>query len=100
MDRYYITYDKYFDYCVKDRETDKIIFAPCGDIAECNKKCIELNSLRSIKDIIDYGSDGDYLAICKSGKKYDAKYSTKYRAMFFAIPNYEYILGYEKIINK
>lgn len=38
---YYITFDKYFGYCVKGN--NKIVFT--GSIEDCNAKCIELNTL-------------------------------------------------------
>lgn len=57
-------------------------------------------NLWSIKEIIKDNKDGDFLAICESGKEYKCKFVAKYRTMFFAIPDYENILGYAKIINK
>jgi hypothetical protein len=39
--RYYITYDLYFGYCVKESTTNKIVFA--GSIEDCNRKCIDFN---------------------------------------------------------
>lgn len=44
MSEYYITYNNYFGYCVIEEinGSGKIIFA--GSIADCNNKCIELNS--------------------------------------------------------
>ena len=56
--------------------------------------------LWSIKDIIKNNEDGDFLAICESGKEYECKFVAKYRAMFFAIPDHENILGYVKIVNR
>lgn len=54
--------------------------------------------LYSIKDIIKENKDGDFLAICESGKVYKCSFVAKYRAMFFAIPSTEKILGYGKLI--
>lgn len=43
--RYYITYNDYFGFCVAEKinGNSKIVFT--GSIEDCNKKCIELNSL-------------------------------------------------------
>ncbi|MCD7724315.1 MAG: hypothetical protein LUI12_01965 [Clostridiales bacterium] len=54
--------------------------------------------LWSIKDVIDNGEDGNFLAICDNGKEYECKYVTECRAMFFTIPANVKILGYLKII--
>lgn len=56
--------------------------------------------LWSIKDIIKENQDGKFLAICESGKEYECEFVAKYRAMFFAIPDTEKILGYLKIIDR
>ena len=56
--------------------------------------------LYSIKDIIKENKDGKFLAICESGRAYEASYCAEYRAMFFAIPSTEKILGYGKIIGR
>ena len=56
--------------------------------------------LWSIKDIIKRGENGEFLAICESDKEYECTFVAKYKAMFFAIPSHENILGYVKIINK
>lgn len=44
MNKYYITYNDYFGYCVieTDGNNAKIVFA--GSIEDCNKKCIQFNS--------------------------------------------------------
>lgn len=57
-------------------------------------------NLWSIKEIIKDNKDGDFLAICESGKEYECKFVAKYKAMFFAIPKHENILGYLKIIDR
>lgn len=57
----------------------------------------EMN-LWSIKDIIKANQDGKFLAVCESGKTYECSFVAEYRAMFFAIPKYENILGYLKNI--
>ena len=57
-------------------------------------------NLYQIKDIIKENNDGDFLAICESGKHYECKFIAEYRTMFFAIPSTEKILGYGKIIAK
>ena len=43
MDKYFVSYDVYFGFCVIENGTCKIVFA--GNIPDCNKKCIELNSM-------------------------------------------------------
>lgn len=53
-----------------------------------------------INDIIKENQDGEFLAICESGKEYECKFVAKYRSMFFAIPDTENILGYLKIIGR
>lgn len=44
--KYYVSYNDYFGFCVIEETngTGKIVFA--GNIEDCNKKCIELNSNR------------------------------------------------------
>lgn len=59
-----------------------------------------MENLYQIKDIIKENKDGDFLAICESGNYYECKFNAKYRAMFFAIPSTEKILGYTKIIGR
>ena len=59
-----------------------------------------MGDLYNIKDIIKENKDGDFLAICESGNYYECKFVAKFRAMFFAIPESEKILGYGKIIAK
>ena len=56
--------------------------------------------LYSIKDIVKENKDGEFLAICESGKEYEARYCAEYRAMFFAIPDSEKIIGYVEIIGR
>lgn len=59
-----------------------------------------MENLYSIKEIIKENKDGDFLAICESGNYYECKFVAEYRAMFFAIPESEKIIGYEKIIGR
>lgn len=59
-----------------------------------------MTDLWTIKDIIAEGEDGEYLAICESGNEYECEYVAKYRAMFFAMPDSENILGYLKNIGR
>lgn len=42
MEEYYITYNDYFGFCVVEK-IKIIVFT--GSIEDCNRKCIELNSL-------------------------------------------------------
>ena len=56
--------------------------------------------LYNIKDIIKENENGDYLAVCESGKMYECKFVARYKAMFFTIPDYEKITGYAKIIGR
>lgn len=57
-------------------------------------------NLWSIKDIIKENEDGEFLAVCASGKKYECSFVAEYRAMFFTIPSTEKVLGYVKIIGR
>lgn len=59
-----------------------------------------MEDLYQIKDIIKENKDGDFLAICESGNYYECKFVAKFRAMFFAMPEVEKILGYTKIIER
>lgn len=59
-----------------------------------------MQNLYSIKDIIKENKDGDFVAVCESGKVYECKFVAKYKAMFFCIPDYENVLGYGKLINR
>lgn len=61
---------------------------------------IDSVDLWSIKDVIKANEDGEFLAICNNGKEYEASYVSKYRAMFFTIPQDVEILGYLKIIGR
>lgn len=65
-----------------------------------NMENLNIENLYQLKDVIkEQGdTDGDYLAFCESGNTYDCEYSGKFKAMFFAIPESEKILGYGKII--
>lgn len=49
MEEYYITYNDYFGFCVVEKinGNGKIVFT--GSIEDCNRKCIELNSLNQPK---------------------------------------------------
>lgn len=60
----------------------------------------DMENLWDIKDVIKANEDGDFLAVCNNGKEYEASYVSKYRAMFFAIPQDVKILGYLKIIGR
>ena len=39
--KYYITSDRYFGFCVKSEESEKIVFA--GSIEDCNRRCADFN---------------------------------------------------------
>ena len=65
-----------------------------------DQKGKSMENLYQIKDIIKENKDGDFLAICESGNYYECKFVAKFRAMFFAMPESEKILGYTKIIGR
>ena len=46
MEKYYVSYNDYFGFCVieKINGVEKIVFA--GSIEDCNIKCMELNRKR------------------------------------------------------
>ena len=73
-------------------------WSPGSDDGRPERKNME--NLYQIKDIIKENKDGDFLAICASGKYYECSFVAEFRAMFFAMPSTEKILGYEKIIGR
>lgn len=53
------------------------------------------NKLYNLSEIT---TPGRYLAIAKSGKTYHACYNAELGCMFFAIPDYEKIIGYVPLV--
>ena len=57
-----------------------------------------MENLYQIKDIIKENKDGKFVAVCESGNTYECSFVAEFRAMFFAMPSTEKILGYGKVI--
>lgn len=52
------------------------------------------------EQIAAQGQKRSLLAVCESGKRYNATYDPDYNCMFFAIPGNETIIGYEIVEEK
>ena len=53
----------------------------------------------SIEEISRNKAEGEYVAVTKSGKRYNATFVNRYTpegVMFFCIPDGEIVIGYEK----
>lgn len=51
--------------------------------------------MKALKEIRESGLEGEYKAICESGKEYPAIYTNEYGGvMFYTIPTHEKIIGY------
>ena len=59
-----------------------------------------MKNLYQIKDIIKENKDGKFVAVCESGNVYECSFVAECRAMFFAMPSTEKILGYVKLIGR
>lgn len=53
--------------------------------------------MKTLEEIREAKASGNYYAVSRRGKKYEAAYTTEYGGvMFFCIPREEEIIGYEE----
>ena len=57
----------------------------------------EIQAMKTLEEIREAKASGNYYAVSRRGKKYEAAYTTEYGGvMFFCIPREEEIIGYEE----